>query len=120
MSASDGYKIKVSARDVNGEIKNIQLEVSLARQPLLDELEKTGVALAYGCRAGSCGVCRVRVVQGLEAFEGRGFVEEDTWLRCEDSEDIRLSCQAILKNEKTKVSEIVIEPAPEINPIEDL
>ena len=108
---------KVTARDVYGDNKTVEIDSNEASLPLLDELEKKGVALAYGCRAGSCGVCRIKVVEGGSCFEERGFVEDDTWARCEDDLTIRLACQATLKKESTE-NVIVIEPAPEIHPIE--
>ncbi|MBP1038638.1 MULTISPECIES: hybrid-cluster NAD(P)-dependent oxidoreductase [Serratia] len=34
------------------------------QQPLLMQAEQTGVSLPYGCRAGFCGQCKVRLVSG--------------------------------------------------------
>ena len=68
--------------------------------------------LPYGCRAGSCGVCRVIVLKGLEALGEKGFVEQDTLTNCKDPADIRLACQAKVK--KDFQGELLLEAAPEI------
>ena len=81
-------------------------------ESILDLLDGTHMRLPYGCRAGSCGVCRVRVLNGLEALEERGFVEQDTLSNCKDPLDVRLACQARVK--KDFQGQLLLEAAPEI------
>jgi ferredoxin len=83
-----------------------------AKDAVLDLAEAKGLKLIFGCRSGSCGVCRHRVTEGLELLEARGIVEEDTHARCYDSDDIRLVCQAKFKAGASGL--LALEPAPEV------
>lgn len=65
---------------------------------LLEILEGARIKYPYGCRAGACGVCRIRIIEGLQDLEPRGLVEEDTWARCADQPDVRLACQARVRD----------------------
>lgn len=79
---------------------------------ILDLLDDTGVKLPFGCRAGSCGVCRTRVLEGFELLEPLGLGEEDTLSRCQDPPQIRLACAAMVKAGASGV--LVLQAAPDI------
>jgi ferredoxin len=54
-------------------------------------------SLPFGCRAGTCGTCAIKVVEGAEGLPARGFVEEDTLaVTGKDGHNCRLACQLIL------------------------
>lgn len=64
---------------------------------LYDELERQGLVLPHGCLAGSCGSCRIEIVQGIENLSPMGVVETDTIESIKNSypgKTIRLSCRA--------------------------
>jgi ferredoxin len=73
---------------------------------LFDELELQGLLLPHGCLAGSCGSCRIEVLEGAENLSQLGAVETDTVesikkTYCETNrveqvvnKNIRLSCRA--------------------------
>jgi ferredoxin len=73
---------------------------------LLDELENLGFILPQGCLAGSCGSCRIIVIEGAQNLSLLGAVETDTVESivknyCETNRSdlvvnkaIRLSCRA--------------------------
>jgi ferredoxin len=73
---------------------------------IFDELERQGVLLPHGCLAGSCGSCRIEVLEGAENLSEIGVVEKDTVeslikTYCETgradavvNKNIRLSCRA--------------------------
>jgi ferredoxin len=105
------FKVKYSAQGYRGpaEVEVVQVAEGV---PLLDHVEPVGMKLPYGCRAGSCGICRVEILEGSEHFEARGFVEEDTADRCGDGPSIRLACQAKLK--ASCAGTIVLAKAAEI------
>ncbi len=108
-------KIEMSVSALNGE-KKISLDVDPSQKSLLDLMESGGARMPFGCRAGSCGVCRVKVRKGLEGLTEMGVVEEDTHTRCKDPPEIRLACQVELKNELTAVAfEISIAPEVQID-----
>lgn len=78
---------------------------------LYDELERQSLVLPHGCLSGSCGACRIEVVEGAENLSTPGAVEADTIAHLkQDSSDlnkivIRLSCRAkVLGN--IKISKI--------------
>ena len=45
---------------------------------LYDELEKQGTELPHGCLAGSCGSCKVEIIEGNENLSDMSAVEKDT------------------------------------------
>ena len=47
-------------------------------QILFDELERQGFILPHGCLAGSCGACRIEILEGAENLSQLGAVEKDT------------------------------------------
>ncbi|MBC7539223.1 MAG: (2Fe-2S)-binding protein [Bacteriovorax sp.] len=73
---------------------------------LFDELELQGLLLPHGCLAGSCGSCRIEVLEGAGNLSPLGAVETDTVESikknyCETNrselvvnKNIRLSCRA--------------------------
>lgn len=66
---------------------------------LFDELERQGLSLPHGCLAGSCGSCRIEILEGAENLSKPGAVETDTIHHIEQNYSglnkiIRLSCRA--------------------------
>lgn len=73
---------------------------------LFDELERQGLVLPHGCLAGSCGSCRIEILEGAANLSLMGAVETDTVesikkTYCENNrhdlvlnKNIRLSCRA--------------------------
>jgi 2Fe-2S ferredoxin len=55
--------------------------------------EHPEAAVAYSCRAATCGTCRVQVVEGLEALEAADEEEQDVLRLFGDGPTIRLCCQ---------------------------
>ena len=45
---------------------------------LFDELEKQDIKLPHGCLAGSCGSCRVWVVEGADQLKEPSAIEQNT------------------------------------------
>ncbi len=45
---------------------------------IFDELERQGRSLPHGCLAGSCGSCRIEIVEGAENLSALSVVEQDT------------------------------------------
>lgn len=73
---------------------------------LFDELERQGFVLPHGCLAGSCGSCRIEILEGAQNLSNLGAVEQDTVEAvkknyCDNgrsdlvvNKNIRLSCRA--------------------------
>ncbi len=101
-------KIKVVALNGTKEFEESFQDESLV---MLDVVENQGLKLPFGCRSGSCGVCRVKIAGDLSCLEKKGFVEEDTLQRCHDPENIRLACQ--LRVAKNASGSLSLEIAPE-------
>lgn len=90
--------------------------VSLENQCVLfDGLDNQGITLPHGCLAGSCGSCRIEVLEGEENLSPPSAVERDTLSHIRDEYEekygkeflegktIRLSCRAkILGNVKIR------------------
>jgi len=55
--------------------------------------DAAGADITFGCRTGSCGTCRVRVVDGLEHCSEPGPEERDFLKGLDAPPDQRLACQ---------------------------
>ncbi len=64
-----------------------------AGTPLQAVADAAGADITFGCRSGSCGTCRVRVVRDLEHCSPMGREERDFLRGLEAPEDQRLACQ---------------------------
>ena len=53
------------------------------QQVLLEQLESQGIRVPYSCRAGICGCCRIRLVEGeVSALKKSAIAEDGTILSC--------------------------------------
>jgi ferredoxin len=64
-----------------------------AGTPLQEIADHAGADLTFGCRTGSCGTCRVRVVRGFEHASPPGPEERDFLATLDAPPDHRLACQ---------------------------
>jgi ferredoxin len=72
--------------------------------------EHPGSAVPYSCRSASCGTCRVRVKQGMEAFAAPEDEELSVLDIFGDGPDTRLCCQLKLTTDVPLVVLEVVEP----------
>jgi ferredoxin len=84
---------------------------------LLDQIEAKGLSFPFGCREASCGVCRIRVVEGKEFLDPPTVSEEDTLSRCYDPPDVRLACSARIQSAGQETI-VMADPPPVILPSE--
>ncbi|MBI4913116.1 MAG: (2Fe-2S)-binding protein [Acidobacteria bacterium] len=59
-------------------------------------VEASGADVTFGCRNGSCGTCRIRVLRGLEHCSEAGPEERDFLAALGAPPDHRLACQVRL------------------------
>jgi len=59
--------------------------------------EASGADVTFGCGTGSCGTCRVRVVEGLEHCSEAGREEKDFLQALQAPPDHRLACKVCVK-----------------------
>ena len=83
------------------------LEVEL-QQTIYDECERQQVELPHGCLAGSCGSCRIEILEGSDLLKPASVIEQNTIdaLKVElierngadsvEGKEIRLACRARL------------------------
>ncbi|MGZ3788139.1 MAG: 2Fe-2S iron-sulfur cluster-binding protein [Bacteriovorax sp.] len=89
--------VLVKALSPNERDQKIEVEEG---RILFDELERQGLILPHGCLAGSCGSCRIEILEGAENLTQPGAVESDTILHLAKqnysglNKIIRLSCRA--------------------------
>ncbi len=76
---------------------------------LLDIADASGADITFGCRSGSCGTCRVRVVAGLEHCSAMTAEERDFLRGLSVPADQRLACQVIVQGDLS-VEYLGIEP----------
>lgn len=91
--------------------KDLTFEVKSGKI-LFDELDHQGLKLPHGCLAGSCGSCRIEILEGAQNLAEPGAVERDTIesIRNEPNHPerlnklIRLSCRSrVMGNIKIKI-----------------
>ena len=92
--------------EIDSETKEIEAKEE-AR--IFDELEKKGIHLPHGCLAGSCGSCRILILEGKENISDPSTIEKDTISHIEqaykekygeefmEGKTLRLSCRAKVK-----------------------
>ncbi len=67
---------------------------------IYNALSDQGEELPHGCLAGSCGACKVEILQGKENLHLPGVIEQNTIdalrieLNIDQTKEIRLSCRA--------------------------
>ncbi len=100
---------------VSINIKNKETIIEInENETIFDAADRQGVELPHGCLSGSCGACRVFVLEGDENFKDPSYVEQNTienikdHMKLNSSNDkerkIRLTCRAkVLGNVKIEV-----------------
>ncbi|MFG1493347.1 2Fe-2S iron-sulfur cluster-binding protein [Halobacteriovorax sp. GFR7] len=69
-------------------------------QTIFDAIQDQGLTLPHGCLSGSCGSCRIQIIEGAENLQKPGIIEENTIeaIAPEHKEvsegNIRLACRA--------------------------
>ena len=88
---------------INDEVKQFEVHEN---ELIWDELDRLGTKLPAGCLAGSCGTCRIQVLEGPENLSEPRAVEKETVHHLEErykekygddfmkGKSIRLSCRA--------------------------
>ena len=61
--------------------------------PLQAIADASGADITFGCRSGSCGTCRVRILAGLEHCSAQAPEERDFLRGMGAPKDHRLACQ---------------------------
>ncbi len=76
---------------------------------LWDGLERLGTTLPAGCLSGSCGTCRINIIEGKDSLAPKGAVESETVEHLKNQykekygeeflnkKNIRLACRARVK-----------------------
>lgn len=96
--------IDLDGNEVQGTEKTFQVETG---DIIYDGIDAQGTSLPHGCLAGSCGSCRIFVIEGSENLSGTSVIEANTIQTIESdylSENpahfakgkLRLSCRARL------------------------
>ena len=66
---------------------------------LVDIADASGADITFGCRSGSCGTCRVRMVRGLEHCSPMTAEERDFLAGLEVPANERLACQVAVQGD---------------------
>ncbi len=88
---------RVSLIDENGQSTEFNIEEG---QTIFDAVQDQGHTLPHGCLSGSCGSCRIQIIEGVENLKKPGIIEENTIEAITDEHPevseggIRLACRA--------------------------
>lgn len=80
-------RVRVHFRDEDLEVE------APAGTPLQDLADRSGADLTFGCRTGSCGTCRVRILSGAEHASPMEPEERDFLKALGAAPDERLACR---------------------------
>lgn len=104
------YEDESNMHNVSFPEKNLVFKVD-DNSILFDALDDQGEMLPHGCLSGSCGSCRIEIIEGSENLKEPSPIESDTINSIkfnqkrvlgdeyDDSVDIRLSCRARVKGD---------------------
>ena len=67
--------------------------------PLQAIADAAGADITFGCRSGSCGTCRIRVLAGLEHCSAMAPEERDFLAGLDAPGDHRLACQVVVEGD---------------------
>lgn len=88
---------KASLIDGNGESTEYQIEDGLT---IFDAVQDQGKTLPHGCLSGSCGSCRIQIIEGVDNLCKPGIIEENTIEAISEEHPevaqghVRLACRA--------------------------
>jgi ferredoxin len=71
--------------------------------PLIEVCDELDISLSFGCTEGSCGVCELTVVEGMENLSRLNEEEKDYLLEEDLESGMRLGCQV-----KVRKGEVVL------------
>ena len=78
--------------------KEMKFEVP-GEKSLHQEIQNLGTELPFGCLAGSCGACRIEILEGIENLTSPSVIEKNTATHLAetmklDPDKVRLACRA--------------------------
>ena len=65
----------------------------------LDLCQDNGAPHDFGCTVGSCGTCRLEIVEGADHVQPATDDERETVEMCTDVEGARLGCQLLIQGD---------------------
>jgi len=81
----------------------------LPHETLLEALERTGHEVEYHCRAGFCGACRLRILDGEVRYleQPLAFISSDEVLPCccVPESDLRIDCELRLDMQNLQIQD---------------
>ena len=85
---------------VNFESENMTVDVD-AGMSLLNLAAEVDCDITFGCKSGSCGTCRIRIVSGMENLSPPSAEEADFLKGFGAQFDERLGCQVVIQGDCT-------------------
>jgi ferredoxin len=97
---------------IEGKTDSYNLE---EEELVYDGLERQGLELPHGCLAGSCGACRIEILEGTECLKDPSAIEQNTLESIKenyeknngagslDGKNIRLACRARILSGEIKI-----------------
>jgi ferredoxin len=80
------------------DLEDLEVEVPLGAS-FIDVVEVSGADVTFGCKNGSCGTCKIRVVEGLGNLSEMNAEEADFLASIEAQPNQRLGCQCKIKGD---------------------
>lgn len=79
-------------------LEDLEVEVPHGTS-LAEVVDASGADITFGCKSGTCGTCRVRVVDGLENLSPTTPEERDFLSSLEAEANERLGCQFCIQGD---------------------
>lgn len=68
---------------------------------LLDYCQDRETPVDFACMSGSCGTCRIEVLEGIDSLSAKDEEEQDTLEHIGDGPNYRLGCQITINGDIT-------------------
>ena len=65
----------------------------------LEFCQANGVEFDFGCTVGSCGTCRMQILEGADNVDPADDEEKETIEMCTDVEGARLGCGVVIRGD---------------------
>ena len=79
-------------------VEDLEVEAP-TNTPLTTIVDKTGADITFGCRAGTCGTCRVKIKEGMENLVPPSSDETRFLKALGDNSNTRLACQVVVEGD---------------------
>ncbi len=81
-------------------LEDLEVEAPVGT-PLTEIVAKSGADVTFGCKSGTCGTCRIRILEGADNLSAPSREESDFLRKLRRPSNERLACQCCVNGDVT-------------------